>query len=728
MSHPPQRFVHRQLRRARRLAEWTREGRLLAELAKRRGFVTMRLHYVADRVLIRLGRRVDMRARLGLPPALRVKSPKSVVLPTSETPVISVVIPAYGQVSHSLRCLASLAAYPPTLPFEVILAEDASGDERAAELRRVRGLRYVEREANLGFLASANEAMGRARGEFLFLLNNDTEVMPGAIDALVATLRAHPRAGLAGARLLYPSGWLQEAGGIVWRDGSAWNWGNRQDPRRPEFTYLREADYVSGAAILLPRAAWEAMGGFDPHYLPAYGEDSDLAFRLRAAGYATLVQPRATVMHDEGVSHGTDEAQGVKAHQVANRRKLAERWAATLARHQPNGTSLIRARDRAPEGGPRRVVLVLDNNIPEPDRDAGSRTMVAFMDALLAQGHAVKFWPLNGLALPGYTEALEDRGIECPTTPWRPRLEAWLATHGHELDQVLLSRPHVAAETFAALRAHAPQAPIVFYGHDLHHARAAREAAAAEPARRPAMEALAAELLEEERAAWAGSDAVLYPSVDEAEEVVRLAPGTPAAAITAYALPAAPPLPRLDGRHDVVFVAGFGHTPNVDAAQWLVGEIWPLILARHPGLRLALIGSNPTPAVQALARPGIEVTGFVSDAELARRYGEARLALCPLRFGAGIKLKVVEALHQGVPLVTTPVGTQGLPDAPCPQAGSAAELAAAACALLEDPAAWADLAVRQQAYVEGRFSAASMQAQLEDAFSRAAARRAASTA
>jgi GT2 family glycosyltransferase len=725
MPSPNARFLSRQWRRARKLAQWTLAGRLPEELRQRRGFIQARLEYLVDSALVRLGRRLDLRGRLGLPPPLPVPRASKLALPTSDTPVVSVVIPAYGQIGHSLRCLASLAAWPPALPFEVILAEDASGDGRAAELQQVRGLRYVERPSNLGFLRSSNDAMAQARGEYLFLLNNDTEVMPGAIDALAATLRAQPRAGLAGARLLYPDGRLQEAGGIVWRDGSAWNWGNRQDPRRYEFTYRREADYVSGAAIMLPRAAWEAMGGFDEHYLPAYGEDSDLAFRLRAAGYATLYQPRATVIHHEGASHGTDVTQGVKAHQVINQGKFAARWAATLARHEPNGVNILRARDRAPAGGPRRVVLVVDNNIPEPDRDAGSRTMVAFLDALLAQGHAVKFWPLNGLALPGYTEALEDRGIECPVTPWRPRLDAWLAAHGAELDEVILSRPHVAVEVQAALRAHAPQAPVIFYGHDLHHARAEREAAAAPAAGRAALEAEAARLLREECDAWAGSDIVLYPSEDEATEVARLAPGTPASAIVPYALPPAPPLPTLDGRRDVIFVAGFAHPPNVDAAQWLVREIWPLIRSRHPALRLSLVGSKPTPEVRALAAPDIEVTGFVSDEELARRYAAARLALCPLRFGAGIKLKVVEALHQGLPLVTTPVGAQGLPDAPCPQLADAADFASAACALLEDPAAWEALAAKQQAYVEGRFSGEAMAAQLEAAFTRAAARRAA---
>ncbi|MFL1462846.1 glycosyltransferase [Roseococcus sp. DSY-14] len=719
--------MRRQLHRARRLAGWAREGRLREEVWKRRGFVTARLRFLWQRAL---GRRLDMRAALGLPPELAVPRPGDVVLPTSDAPVLSVIIPAYGQVAHSLRCLASLAAFPPALPFEVLLVEDASGDPQAPALRAVRGLRYVERAENLGFLRSCNDAATLARGQFLFLLNNDTEVMPGALDALHAALtEPHPGfpgpVGLAGARLLYPRGWLQEAGGILWRDGSAWNWGNRQDPRQPEFTYLREADYCSGAAIMLPRAAWEAMGGFDEHFLPAYCEDTDLAFRLRAAGWRTLYVPWATVMHHEGASHGTDVTQGVKAHQVTNLRRLFERHRAVLERHEPNGTHLIRARDRAPADGARRVVLLADNNIPTPDQDAGSRATLSVVQALLAAGHAVKFWPLNGLDLPPYRAALERLGVECIAGPGRPDFAGWLRENAGQLDQAVLSRPHVAAALLPALEALAPAVPRLFYGHDLHHERLRREAAVVEardPARAAALRAEAGRAEAEERAAWAGSDLVIYLSEEETAQVRRLAPGTAAMTLLSFTLPPLPEAPPgPEGRAGLVFVAGFGHPPNVDAAAWLVQEVMPLVRARRPDAALSIVGSSPTPEVRALAGPGVEVTGFVPDEELRRRYAAARLAICPLRFGAGVKLKVVEALHAGLPLVTTPVGVQGLDGAPCAVAEDAAGLAAAALRLLEDDDAWRAQVAAQRAYAAARFSPEGVRDALEDGFRRALA-------
>jgi glycosyltransferase involved in cell wall biosynthesis len=565
----------------------------------------------------------------------------------------------------------------------------------------------------MGFLRSCNAAAKLANGDFLFFLNNDTELRPGAVDTLVELFDARPDAGMVGSKLIYPDGRLQEAGGIIWRDASAWNYSNGSDPRRPEFNYVREVDYISGAAIMLPRALWEKMGGFDEAYVPAYCEDSDLAFRLREAGWKVLYQPRSVVIHHEGISHGTDTSQGVKTHQVTNTRRLRERWQATLERdHLPNGERVLRARDRSLA---RRLTLVVDHYVPQPDRDAGSRTILAFMDALLATGRVVKFLPENLHRSPGYTEALEARGIEVIYSPWYNKADTWLRQYGAEVDEILLSRPSVANSLLATLRRHC-HAPIVFYGHDMHFARMASEPGALQnPAKRAAiakMEAL-------ERRIWRMVDIVLYPSEDEAKRVRQLVPGKRALSIPAYALSPAPPGPQpASDTLNLLFIGSFCHPPNIDAAIWLVREIWPLIRRYHPMARLSIIGSNPPLEVLALAQPGVEVRGHVTDSELAAAYREARVALCPLRSGAGVKLKVVEAMHHAVPVVTTSVGVQGLPgvDTLVDIAEDASGLAAATCRLLADDRLWRQRAEAQQDYVSARFSPEAMRTALVAAF------------
>ena len=156
------------------------------------------------------------------PPVVRNEAPR-LTLPTSRTPLVSVIVPTFGQVAVTLRCLRAIAAAETVTPFEVIVAEDASGDPEVALLERVAGLRLVRNPVNLGFLHNCNEAALLARGTFLLFLNNDTEPLPGFLDALVRLAEALPDAGLVGSKLLFPDGRLQEAGGIVWQDGTGWN-------------------------------------------------------------------------------------------------------------------------------------------------------------------------------------------------------------------------------------------------------------------------------------------------------------------------------------------------------------------------------------------------------------------------------------------------------------------------------------------------------------------------
>ena len=98
----------------------------------------------------------------------------------------------------------------------------------------------------------------------------------------------------------------------------------------PVFNYARETDYCSGASLLIRRDLFVALGCFDERYAPAYCEDTDLAFKVRQAGYKVIYQPRSVVVHHEGVSHGMDTGIGIKAYQIENQRKFRERWRPNL--------------------------------------------------------------------------------------------------------------------------------------------------------------------------------------------------------------------------------------------------------------------------------------------------------------------------------------------------------------------------------------------------------------
>ena len=626
--------------------------------------------------------------------------PGDIHIRRDDNPIVSVIIPAYGKVDYTLRCLASIAAYPPSTKIEVIVIDDATPDTSTECLGTIPGVRLVINQRNLGFLRTCNAAARFAEGDFLLFLNNDTQVLPGWLDALLRPFETSTGIGAVGSKLLYPDGKLQEAGCIVWSDGSGWNYGRGDDPAGPAYNYLREVDYCSGASLMVPRMLFNQLGGFDECYAPAYCEDSDLAFRLREHGYKVIYQPRSQVVHYEGVSHGRNEEAGIKSYQMRNMRTFAAHWHSVLAReHYSNGQHVLRARDRARHRG---VVLVIDHYVPEPDRDAGSRTMLCIIRGLQQAGLVVKFWPQNLRYSPGYTDALQDTGVEVIYGHEGDAFRNWLAKNGSELSLVLLSRPQVALEFLPELKRYRSVRRI-YYGHDLHFRRMRQQGLIDGDI---SILRRADHIEKLERAVWRNADVVLYPSDEETRMVASLEPLVVARTLLPYcfsefATGRSPPVER-----QVLFVGGFSHPPNQQAVHWFVQQVWPSIRARVSDARLVIVGSNPPLSVMALASAGILVHANVSQAALRQHYRESRVAVIPLRCGAGVKLKVVEALCEGLPLVTTSIGAQGIPGlSKIAGIEDAAEgFASAVCGLLTDDALWTERSIAQLRYGAARYS------------------------
>jgi GT2 family glycosyltransferase len=259
-------------------------------------------------------------------------------------PTASVVIPTYDGVAHLEPCLRALAStLPRSFRGEVLVVDDGSGAETRNALARLEDrygwLRVVRNGRNRGFITSCNRGAREAEGEYLVFLNDDTVPLPGWLEGLIQTFRQRPEAGAAGGRLIYPDGSLQEAGGVIYRDGSGANIGRGDyEVDAPLYRHVREVDYCSGALLATPRRLFEQFGGFDKRYRPAYYEDTDYCFRLAGEGRPVYYQPASTVVHTEGATSGTDTGSGAKRHQSRNRGVFRKRWASVLdTRPDPPG-------------------------------------------------------------------------------------------------------------------------------------------------------------------------------------------------------------------------------------------------------------------------------------------------------------------------------------------------------------------------------------------------------
>ncbi len=580
--------------------------------------------------------------------------------PEVQSPLVSIVIPVYNEYRMTINCLRSILDKPGVSSYEIIIADDCSTDLSRSIEKRVKNITVERGRENLRFVGNCNRGAQRAQGKYLLFLNNDTAVAEGWLDSLVEVAEADDSVGIVGPKLLFADGKLQEAGGIMWRDASAWNYGRGDDPDKPEYQYLKPVDYISGACLLVKADLWEQCGGFDTRYAPAYYEDADLAFEARALGYQVIYQPAASVFHFEGVSNGSDLNSGVKQYQVDNQAVFLEKWQEVLKRdHFDNAQHVFLARDRSRF---QRTVVYIDHYVPHYDKDAGSRSTFMYIQLMLDMGYRVLFVGANFFPHQPYTKVLQQLGVEVLVGEYIARnFDRWLRENAGYIDNIYIHRPHVAEQFLATLSGLKPQPKLIYFGHDLHYLRIQREF---ELTSDKALKATADKWRQRECAVFDAVDTVYYPSQVEVDEISKNQRELEARAIPLYALADVQVEPyQFEETADILFIGGFNHPPNVDAVCWFAEKILPLVADEIPGIRLHVVGSNPTDAVQALQSDRIQVYGYLTDEELDELYKGIRLVVVPLRFGAGVKGKVLEAIQKGRPLITTAVGAEGIPEA-----------------------------------------------------------------
>lgn len=611
------------------------------------------------------------------------------------TPEVSILIPCFGKSEFTLACLESLIRQETTCHFEILIADDHPTEIKLPSTTsrlRAAQLHYHQNARNLGFTSNVNQAALRAEGKLLVILNNDTYCHPLWLDRLVKSyhhLAARTSVGAIGSKVIHPTLAVQESGCLMLAGGRPHPLGRGAHAFDPRYSYLREVDFVSACSLLIPRRHFLDCDGFDERFSPGYFEDPELCERLRQRGLATFVQPASILLHEEGASFGKDGFSAI----------VEQKTALFNALHPQPTSSQVRF-----EAKPR--LLYIDAYLPMPDKGSGSVDAMAYLEYFLACGYQPIFYAHHhNNYLETYTQALESIGIEVLQDNFQS-LEQTLKERATEFELVFISRFYQMDHFLPLIQRYLGHAQLIYNTVDLHFLREDREARLTANASPGWIEELKSKELNYIKRA----DASIVISAYEQKLLKELMPGVE----TIHHVPQSRPFigtSRSHGERCGFLFIGSAHQPNVDALRYFEEEIHPHLLERMPDYQLGIIGKelyeslSLTKDKPLLTNPHIHFLGYIED--VTQLFDRALAMVVPLRYGSGIKGKVVQAMQHALPCITTSIGAEGLELPPLSSvavADTPAGIADALQALAENPEHWAETSARAEAVFQARFS------------------------
>lgn len=568
---------------------------------------------------------------------------RPVHFPRHKDPLVSVIVPVHNNARLTAACLNGLLRQLESRPVEVIVVDDGSTDGTAQYLKSCFGLQVITHVNNCGIPQSLNDGASVARGRFLHFLENRAAVTRGWIAPLLQAFELHHSVGAAASQIRSVDGRILEAGAVLWRDGRTLSYGRRKAAGDATVAYVRDVDYCS-TSFMVRADVFEKVGGFSREFPVGCYADADLCFRIRQHGHRVVYQPESVVVHPEIKAAEIESRTVANGRVECSRDVFAQKWRSELARHFPSEEQFVEAAARRLCGA--RTALFIDSFIPLDDRSAGGRRISAIMQIVRDLGWHVIFVADDGGAYEPYTGRMRRTGIE--VVPHGGDAVATLRNLPVAVDVAWICRPNLMQQYAPVLRDYT-SAKIIYDTVDLHFVRLYREELVkSRPTNWQAMQALELSLAR-------NADMTV---VTGEHELRRLRDSGINAEIVPVIEPAVAPLSGFSERHDLLFLGNYTHAPNADAVSWMAKTIMPLVWKQLPDVRLILAGADPTPAVQRLRADRIRVSGYIPD--ISPVFERARVFVVPLRFGAGVKGKVVQSLAHGVPIVTTSIGAEGI--------------------------------------------------------------------
>lgn len=604
-------------------------------------------------------------------------------------PDISVIVIAHNNFAMTLSALSSLRDnYSGEI--QLILVDSGSSDEVRHIERYVRGAEVLRTLGNVGFLLGCNEALQHVKAKFTLYLNNDLELMPNAVDMALARFEKEPNAGAVGAKLVRTNGLLQEAGCIIWHDGSVSGYLRNQLPDIPEANYVRSVDFCSAAFLMVRTDVLKEMAGFDTDYVPAYFEETDLCVRINQHNYDVVYDPAVVVLHYEYGTSGNHESSQMMA---VNFQKFREKNK-TYIEKRPERSEAMALQARTTRKATKRI-LFIEDFLPFRHLGSGFTRSNDIVTAMVTQlGCDVTLYPVfrptglvedTYLAFPDRAEVMWNKGLE--------DLAGFLQARPGYYDAVWLARTHnaerlqpIVSECRAALNG----AIIILDTEAVAAGRSIQKWALQGETPQHTLD----EMLHKEF--QASSIAQKFVAVNEKDSQTLKNIGLQDVSVLGHQQQVRRFTPGYTDRHNILFVGAIhdGDSPNLDSLVWLAREVLPLLDDVIPEeVKIRVCGYiNPELDLKTiLQHPRIEIVGRVND--LSSYYNTHRIFIAPTRFAAGIAYKIHEAAANGLPIVASSIlrdqlGWQSGVDIMAAETGNPAAFAQAIIELYQNRDLW----------------------------------------
>jgi GT2 family glycosyltransferase/Tfp pilus assembly protein PilF len=573
--------------------------------------------------------------------------------PQVENPTISIVLILYNRCELTLSCLTSILSNS-FKSIELVIIDNCSTDKTRQLLERVEGAKIIFNSENKHFLLAGNQASQIATGEYLLFLNNDAQILGDSLNAALKAIKSEANIGAVGGKIILPDGTLQEAGSIIWQDGSCLGYGRGDNPQVSTYMFKRTVDYCSGAFLLTPRQLFLDLGSFDEAYQPAYYEETDYCVKLQKAGKKIIYDPNVVILHYEFASSLKRET--AITLQTKNQQIFVDKHQDWLSsQYQPDLKKILFARSRKDN---RQRILFIDDRIPHPYLGSGYTRSHSILNRMVELGYFVTFYPTDLSYQENWNDIYQDidRQVEIVTSFGLNGLGEFLDNRKSYYDIIFISRPHNINHLNHLLT----QDPHLLTGvkiiYDAEALYSLREIAQKKLQGEELSDLDKTKLINTELNLARRSDRIITVSTKEKQKF--LDHGYQQVNVLGHTLKATPTPNPFNQRQHILFVGSIYQleSPNADSIIWLSKEIFPLIQSQSKEeINLLIAGNNTVPEltqeIEQLHNNSLKLLGKVDD--LSELYNQARIFIAPTRFAAGIPHKVHESAAYGLPVITT---------------------------------------------------------------------------